>query len=41
MIENGGHYPHAQSADDVAAAIIPFLGRCAARDESAEVRRAV
>ncbi len=25
MIENGGHYPHAQSADDVAAAIIPFL----------------
>ncbi len=41
MIENGGHYPHAQSADDVAAAIIPFLRRCAARDESAEVRRAV
>ncbi|NKY46372.1 alpha/beta fold hydrolase [Nocardia cerradoensis] len=40
MIENGGHYPHAQSPDDVAAVIIPFLGRCAGRGESAEVRRA-
>ncbi|SUA48098.1 N-acyl homoserine lactonase [Nocardia africana] len=40
MIENGGHYPHAQSPDDVAAAIISFLGQCAAPDGSTEVRRA-
>jgi pimeloyl-ACP methyl ester carboxylesterase len=25
MVEGGGHYPHAQSADAVAALILPFL----------------
>ncbi|MFF2556815.1 alpha/beta fold hydrolase [Nocardia sp. NPDC058058] len=31
MVENGGHYPHAQFPDRVAAVVIPFLERYAAR----------
>ncbi|WP_036495807.1 alpha/beta fold hydrolase [Nocardia sp. BMG111209] len=32
MIPGGGHYPHAQSADEVAAQLVPFLDRHTARD---------
>ncbi len=39
MIENGGHYPHAQFADHVAAVMIPFLGQHAARGRAAELGR--
>ncbi|WP_328602802.1 alpha/beta fold hydrolase [Nocardia terrae] len=34
MVEGGGHYPHAQSADRMAELIIPFLDRHAARTAS-------
>jgi pimeloyl-ACP methyl ester carboxylesterase len=39
MVENGGHYPHAQYPERVGAAIIPFLDQHAVRDKSAVVRR--
>ncbi|MFJ4651570.1 alpha/beta fold hydrolase [Nocardia sp. NPDC088792] len=31
MVENGGHYPHAQFADRIAAVVVPFLDEYAVR----------
>ncbi|MFE9320856.1 alpha/beta fold hydrolase [Nocardia sp. NPDC052278] len=40
MVEGGGHYPHAQFADRVAAVIIPFLDEHTVRGRSAGAARA-
>ncbi|MGW4769831.1 alpha/beta fold hydrolase [Nocardia sp. NPDC004278] len=40
MVDNGGHYPHAQFSDRVAAVIIPFLDQHAERGERVGVGRA-
>ncbi|WP_405135613.1 alpha/beta fold hydrolase [Nocardia sp. NBC_01388] len=35
MVDNGGHYPHAQFADRIAAVVIPFLEQHAVREQTA------
>ncbi|WP_327141255.1 alpha/beta fold hydrolase [Nocardia sp. NBC_01327] len=35
MVDNGGHYPHAQFPDRIAAVVIPFLEQHAVRDRAA------
>ncbi|WP_328411108.1 alpha/beta fold hydrolase [Nocardia sp. NBC_00403] len=39
MVDNGGHYPHAQFSDRVAAVLIPFLDQHAVRGKSAGAGR--
>ncbi|WP_433754484.1 alpha/beta fold hydrolase [Nocardia sp. CA-135398] len=39
MVDNGGHYPHAQFPDRVAAVIIPFLDQHVVRGTGAEGKR--
>lgn len=39
MVDNGGHYPHAQFPDRVAAAIIPFLDRHVTQGRKAGAER--
>ncbi|MEV6135249.1 alpha/beta hydrolase [Nocardia sp. NPDC051990] len=36
MVDNGGHYPHAQFSDHVAAVIIPFLDQHVVRGKDTE-----
>ncbi|MEV6769812.1 alpha/beta hydrolase [Nocardia sp. NPDC051030] len=39
MVDNGGHYPHAQYADRVAVVLIPFLEQHVARNRKSEIGR--